>query len=171
MIDWIELMQNAGRRPESGELGRHGLRNLWSEHWNLGHAQLIEKAIQRNEGTLSEGGALVVRTGQFTGRSPKDKYIVREPGTESTVNWGSVNQPMTPEHFDGMHARMLDFWQDKDVFVRDCLAGADATFQLPVRVIAQRAWHSTDRRLLSMQKCVCTRRCLRNRCQQRSILP
>ncbi len=144
-------MQNAGLRPRSGELGRIGLRNLRSEHWNLGNAQLVEKAVQREEGTLSEGGALVVRTGQFTGRSPKDKYIVREPGTESTVNWGSVNQPMTEAHFDGLMKRMLDFWQGQDVFVHDCFAGADTSFQLPVRVIAQRAWHCLFARQLFLR--------------------
>ena len=77
------------------------------------------------KGCLS-GGALVVRTGQFTGRSPKDKYIVREPGTETTVNWGSVNQPMTRSQFDGLFDRMLQFWEGQDVFVQDCFAGADS---------------------------------------------
>ena len=145
-------MQNAGLRPRSGELGRIGLRNLRSEHWEfLGNAQLVEKAVQREEGTLSEGGALVVRTGQFTGRSPKNKYIVREPGTESTVNWGSANQPMTEAHFDGLMKRMLDFWQGQDVFVHDCFAGADTSFQLPVRVIAQRAWHCLFARQLFLR--------------------
>jgi phosphoenolpyruvate carboxykinase (ATP) len=141
-------MQNPVSRPSHGELSSYGLRNLRTEYWNLGTSQLIEKAIERGEGALSEGGALVVRTGQFTGRSPKDKYIVREPGTESTVNWGSVNQPMTPEHFDGLFARMLDFWQGQDVFVQDCFAGADEGFQLPVRIVAQRAWHSLFARQL-----------------------
>src|SRR5580693_6939719 len=148
MIDWTDLMQNPVSRPSHGELSSYGLRNLRTEYWNLGTSQLIEKAIERGEGALSEGGALVVRTGQFTGRSPKDKYIVREPGTESTVNWGSVNQPMTPEHFDGLFARMLDFWQGQDVFVQDCFAGADEGFQLPVRIVAQRAWHSLFARQL-----------------------
>jgi phosphoenolpyruvate carboxykinase (ATP) len=138
-------MQNAGDYPpgvQGRDLNRHGLRNLGNQYWNLGNAQLIEKAIERHEGELSEGGALVVRTGQFTGRSPKDKYIVREPGTESTVNWGSVNQPMSEAQFDGLFARMQKFFEGRDVFVLDCFGGADPAYQLPVRVIAQRAWHS-----------------------------
>ena len=87
-------MENAGVRPSRHELGKNGLGNLKTAYWNLGPAQLLEKAIARGEGELASNGAFVVRTGQFTGRSPKDKYIVREPGTESTVNWGAVNQPM-----------------------------------------------------------------------------
>ncbi len=135
-------MQNPGVHPGNHDLSRHGLRNVQQAHWNLGSAQLIEQAIERREGMLASGGALVVRTGQFTGRSPKDKYIVREPGTESTVNWGSVNQPMTEAQFDGLFQRMLQFWDGQDVFVQDCFAGADATYKLPIRVIAQRAWHT-----------------------------
>jgi len=134
-------MQNAGVLPSSYELSRHGLRNLQIAYWNLKTAQLIEKAIQRHEGMLARGGAFVVRTGQFTGRSPKDKYIVREPGTESTVNWGSVNQPMSEAQFDGLFDRMLTYWEGQEAFVQDCYAGADPALTLPIRVIAQRAWH------------------------------
>ncbi|HUA83297.1 MAG TPA: phosphoenolpyruvate carboxykinase (ATP) [Bryobacteraceae bacterium] len=135
-------MQNEGVRPSRYELERHGLKNVRTAHWNLGTAQLIEGAIRRGEGMLATDGALVVQTGQFTGRSPKDKYIVRDAGTESTVSWGSVNQPMSPEQFDSLFARMLDFWQGQEVFVQDCFAGADEAYQLPIRVIAQRAWHA-----------------------------
>lgn len=141
-------MQNAGVLPSHYELTRHGLRNLQTAYWNLGTAQLIEKAIERHEGMLASGGAFVVRTGQFTGRSPKDKYIVREPGTETTVNWGSVNQPMSEAQFDGLFERMLAFWDGKEAFIQDCFAGADSSLTLPIRVIAQRAWHSLFARQL-----------------------
>jgi phosphoenolpyruvate carboxykinase (ATP) len=141
-------MQNAGVRPSRYELSKHGLQKVQTAFWNLGTAQLIEKAIERHEGMLATGGAFVVRTGQFTGRSPKDKYIVRESGTESTVNWGSVNQPMTPEQFDGLFHRMLHFWESQDVFVQDCYAGADKTYTMPIRVVAQRAWHALFARQL-----------------------
>ncbi len=117
------------------------MHNLQTAYWNLKTAQLIEQAIERHEGMLASGGAFVVRTGQFTGRSPKDKYIVREPGTETTVDWGSVNQPMSETQFDGLFSRMLSFWEGQDVFVQDCFAGADSALTLPIRVIAQRAWH------------------------------
>src|SRR5450631_4943388 len=80
-------------------LEHHGIRNVNAAYWNLGTAKLLEHAIQRREGNMASGGAFVVRTGQFTGRSPKDKYIVRESGTENAVNWGSVNQAMTEAQF------------------------------------------------------------------------
>ncbi len=133
-------MQNA-RADRSHDLAQNGLRGIQTAYWNLGTSQLIEKALERREGTLADNGALVVRTGQFTGRSPKDKFIVRDPGTETTVNWGSVNQPMSEAQFDGFHDRMVDYWQGRDVFVQDCFAGADGAFSLPIRIVAERAWH------------------------------
>jgi len=141
-------MENAGVRPSRYELTRHGLHKVQTAYWNLGTAQLVEKAIQRREGMLATGGSFVVRTGQFTGRSPKDKYIVREPGTENTVNWGSVNQPMSEAQFDGLFERMLHFWEGQDVFVQDCYAGADPRYTMPIRVVAQRAWHALFARQL-----------------------
>jgi phosphoenolpyruvate carboxykinase (ATP) len=141
-------MQNAGVRPSGHELANHGLRNLKAAHWNLGAAQLVELAIERHEGELASNGALVAKTGEFTGRSAQDKYIVREPGTETTVEWGSVNQPMSEAHFDGLFERALQFFEGKDVFVQDCFGGTDQGYQLPVRVISQRAWHSLFARQL-----------------------
>ena len=141
-------MQNAGIRPSRHGLNEHGLRNLQIAYWNLGSAQLLEKAIQRHEGILASGGAFVVRTGQFTGRSPKDKFVVRETGTEETVNWGSVNQPMSEEQFDRLFAKLAAFFQGGELFVQDCYAGADPNFRLSIRVVTQRAWHSLFARQL-----------------------
>ena len=140
--DLTLFMGNEGVRPSRYELDRHGLRNLRMAHWNLGTAQLIEQAIVRGEGKLASDGALVVQTGQFTGRSPKDKYIVRDEGTESTVNWGSVNQALSPQQFEGLFRRAQGFLEGKEVFVQDCFAGSDSAHQMPIRVIAQRAWHA-----------------------------
>src|ERR1035438_6358503 len=84
----------------------HGIRHINAAYWNLSAARLVEQAIKRREGHLSSGGSLVVRTGQFTGRSPKDKFIVKDEITDSTVQWGSVNQPMSEAQFDRLYARM-----------------------------------------------------------------
>jgi phosphoenolpyruvate carboxykinase (ATP) len=119
-----------------------GIRNLDAAHWNLSSAQLIEHAIRRREGHLAANGALVVRTGQFTGRSPKDKYIVREPGTDTTVNWGPVNQAMSEQVFDRMYARLLAYLESHEVFVHDCFGGADPEHRLPIRIVTHRAWHA-----------------------------
>lgn len=104
--------------------------------------------MARGEGILAANGAFVVRTGQFTGRSPKDKFIVREPGTERNVQWGSVNQPMSEMQFAGLFERMVRFWQGRDAFVQDCLAGADPQYAMPIRVVTQRAWHGLFARQL-----------------------
>ena len=109
---------------------------------NLNASQLLEQAIQRREGMLSAGGALVVRTGQFTGRSPKDKYIVQEAGTAETVAWGAVNQPMSPVAFEGLFTRVKSFLAQREVFVKDLRGGADPRYTLPIRVVTQRAWHA-----------------------------
>src|SRR5579872_1173255 len=87
---------------------------------DLGAGQLIEHAIRRREGLLADNGALVVRTGHFTGRSPKDKFIVRDELTESEVNWGPVNQPLSPEHFDRIWSKMSAFLQGNELFLVNC---------------------------------------------------
>ncbi len=118
-----------------------GLTNLKGIHANLGSSQLIERAILAGEGILSAEGALTVRTGQFTGRSPKDKFIVKDERTEKTVNWGAVNQPMTPAHFDRLFAKVQKYYEGKEVYVLDAEAGADPRYTLPIRVIGVIAWH------------------------------
>jgi phosphoenolpyruvate carboxykinase (ATP) len=141
-------MENIGISPSRHDLRLHGIHDIDVAHWNMGPAQLVEKAVQRYEGMLDNGGALVVRTGQFTGRSPKDKYVVREEGTEKTVDWGAVNQPMSEEAFDGIYARLLKFWEGEKLFVQDCFGGTDPNHTLPIRVITQRAWHALFARQL-----------------------
>src|SRR5689334_738117 len=94
---------NVGLSPSRFGLEAHGLRELRTAYWNLGTSQLVEHAIVRAEGLLSRDGSLVVRTGQFTGRSPEDKYIVRDETTETGVDWNSVNQPMSEPHFERLY--------------------------------------------------------------------
>lgn len=141
-------MKTHGVNPSRFGLEEIGLNQYALAEWNLGTAHLIEKSVQRGEGMLSGRGALVVRTGQFTGRSPKDKYIVRDAGTESTVAWGSVNQPLSPEHFSGIWGRLQAFLANQDILVQDLLAGADPDYTMPIRVLTQRAWHALFARQL-----------------------
>jgi phosphoenolpyruvate carboxykinase (ATP) len=128
--------------PTAGGLEDHGIHNINAAWWNLGAPQLTEQALQRREATLADNGALVVRTGQFTGRSPKDKFIVRDETTDQHVQWGAVNQPMTEANFDRLYARATNFWQGQDAFVQDLLVGADPQYAMSVRVVTQLAWHS-----------------------------
>src|ERR1051326_612989 len=138
----------AGFSPSHYGLEEHGIRNINVAHWNLGTPQLLEHAVQRREGGFAANGSFVVRTGQFTGRSPKDKFVVRDEITDSTVQWGAVNQPMSEAHFDRLYSRMLAFWQGHDVYVQDCRVGADPEYSLSVRVICQLAWHTLFARQL-----------------------
>src|SRR4051794_25611724 len=142
MFSEAKQIVNATIPTNPAGLAEHGIHNVTAAFWNLRAPQLIEHAVQRREGTLAANGALVVRTGQFTGRSPKDKFIVRDETTDHTVQWGPVNQPMSEAHFDRLSSRMAAFWQGQDVYGQNLLVGADPEFTLPVRVVSQLAWHS-----------------------------
>jgi phosphoenolpyruvate carboxykinase (ATP) len=148
MLTDTKVAPNAGVRPSRHSLEEHGVRNLNVAYWNLGTAQLLEHAVRRHEGMCASGGAFVVRTGQFTGRSPKDKFVVRDEVTDSTVQWGAINQPMSEQQFSRLYAKVMAFWQGLDVYVQDCFAGADPQYALPIRVVTQYAWHSLFARLL-----------------------
>jgi phosphoenolpyruvate carboxykinase (ATP) len=116
--------------------------NIKSVYWNLPTPALYEEALKRNEGVLGHLGPLVVRTGQFTGRSPNDKFVVDEPTSREHIWWGKVNKPIEAERFDELHRRMASYLQGKDVFVQDLWSGADPQYRMPVRIITQYAWHS-----------------------------
>jgi phosphoenolpyruvate carboxykinase (ATP) len=137
--DFTEHKSGPALHPE---LDQNGIFNLGRAFRDLGAEQLIEHAISRREAMFASNGALVVGTGQFTGRSPKDKFIVRDEFTESDVNWGPVNQPISPEHFDGILTKAVAFLEGSGVFVQHCLAGADRKYSLSIRVITQLAWHA-----------------------------
>ncbi len=144
-------MQVLGTAQSSYGLENHGIRNVNMVYWNLSTSQLYEEAIRRREGRLAHLGPLVVRTGQYTGRSPNDKFIVREPSSEDKVWWGKVNQPMSLEKYETLRLRMLAYLQGKDIFVQDCFAGADPEYRLPIRVITETAWHSLFSRNMFIQ--------------------
>lgn len=119
-----------------------GIKNVNNIYWNLHTSALYETAIRRHEGMIAHNGPLVVRTGHHTGRSPNDKFTVKEPTSAPHIWWGKVNKPFDQEHFDELHRRMIAYLQMKDVFVQDCWAGADSNYRLPVRIITEYAWHS-----------------------------
>ncbi len=121
----------------------HGLlENLATSPKNSTIENLLSIAETRGEGTRASNGAFAALTGEHTGRSPKDKFIVIDDQTRVTVDWGEVNQPMQPEAFDALSERFFQYLRDKKVFVEDLRAGADMTYQLKIRVIAEFAWHA-----------------------------
>jgi phosphoenolpyruvate carboxykinase (ATP) len=110
---------------------------------NLGTDALIEAALANGEGRLAKHGALVVETGQHTGRAAKDKFIVRDQATEDTVHWGKVNVPMTPEHFAALKADFMAALKDKEkLYVADLFGGSQPEYRVNVRVVNELAWHN-----------------------------
>jgi phosphoenolpyruvate carboxykinase (ATP) len=124
------------------ELECIGIYNAGGIYRNLSTAQLYEEIIRRGEARMAEGGAVAVRTGKHTGRSPNDKYIVREPTSEGRVAWGKVNRPLSEANFEILRNRLLAYLQRRDLFVQDCFVGADSRYRLPLRVITDTAWQS-----------------------------
>jgi len=117
----------------------HDPNTVW---WDLTTAALYEHALQRREGLLAHRGPLVVRTGQYTGRSPNDRFVVREPSSEDRIWWSRVNQPFEIERYDALRARLMAYLQGKDLYVQNCYVGAHPQYQLPIRVINEYAWHN-----------------------------
>ncbi|MGB9640809.1 MAG: phosphoenolpyruvate carboxykinase (ATP), partial [Anaerolineales bacterium] len=133
-------------------LENHGLKNLNMEYWTLPTPALVERVVSRREGMLAHEGAVVVRTGNYTGRAPNDKYIVNDPQTAELVNWNKINQPLDPERFDQLHLRMTAYFQGRDVFVQDTTIGAHPRYKLPIRIITESAWHSLFARNLFIRR-------------------
>ena len=122
-------------------LAAAGFENLASVRYNFSEPELYEDAIRNGEAVLTANGALRALTGQHTGRSPKDKFIVRDANTENNIWWDN-NKPMSPEHFAVLKADMLAHAAGKTLYVQDLIGGADPANALPTRVITQYAWHS-----------------------------
>ena len=125
----------------SSGLEQQGFRNLKKVHWNLSAPELYEIAVARGEGRVAKNGPLVVLTGQHTGRSASDKFVVRDEASENQVWWDN-NKEMTPAHFDALYASMLAYAQGRELFAKDLFGGADLSHRLPVRIITEYAWHS-----------------------------
>ncbi len=129
-----------GRVNPSQRLEDQGISGLGRVYYNYIEPALVEAAVARGEGSLGKGGAFLCTTGQFTGRSPKDKFVVRTAGVEDTI-WWENNAAMAPEAFDLLHADMLAHMQGREYFVQDLFGGADPVYRLDVRMVTELAWH------------------------------
>ncbi len=129
-----------GRVNPNQTLEQHGIMGAAVAHYNYAEAALVEAAVTRGEGRLGRGGAFLCSTGQFTGRSPKDKFVVRTPLTEGTIWWDN-NAAMTPEAYARLKSDMLAHVKGGELFVQDLYAGADPIHRLDVRVVTELAWH------------------------------
>ena len=131
-----------GRRRSDVGLDRLGISPGSDVYWNLNTPELYEVVARRGEGIISAHGALLVDTGEHTGRAAKDKAIVREPSSADKVFWGEVKKDFPQEKFDALRERMMRHADGRDLFVQDTYAGADPRYRLPVRIVTELAWHS-----------------------------
>jgi phosphoenolpyruvate carboxykinase (ATP) len=129
--------------PSAGAaLEQHGLQTRGEVFWRPTTSMLYSHALARGDGRLAEGGPLVVDTGEHTGRAPKDKFIVREPGSADRIGWSEVNQAMDETDFDGLREKVITYLGGHDLYVVDAFAGADPAHRLGVRVISDSPWHA-----------------------------
>jgi len=134
-------MKQHGVFNKNHDLGAFGFEGLDAVYWNDGAPSLYEHSICRNESQIAQGGALVVETGQHTGRSAADKFVVRTPETENNIWWDN-NKPMTPEAFEILKSDMLEHARGRELFVQDLYGGADKANRIAARVVTEYAWHS-----------------------------
>ena len=127
--------------PGDYNLEHHGLYNLKAAYWNLTPAALVEQVVLRHEAIVSRTGAVVVNTGKHTGRSPADKFVIRNDNADDEdIWWGKINQPLSAERFKQIFQKFRAYLQGKDVFVQDLQAGAHPDFAVPIRLVTEKAW-------------------------------
>ncbi|HEY9401062.1 MAG TPA: phosphoenolpyruvate carboxykinase [Pyrinomonadaceae bacterium] len=143
--------QDRGRRRSEVGLDALGITQASNIYWNLSTPELYEEIARRGEGLFSDHGALIVDTGEHTGRAAKDKAIVRDGNSDDKVFWGEVNKEFSTERFNALRDRMMAHTAGRDLFVQDTFAGADPRYQLPIRVVTELAWHSLFARTMFIE--------------------
>ncbi|MBS1651669.1 MAG: phosphoenolpyruvate carboxykinase (ATP) [Bacteroidetes bacterium] len=133
-------MNEIGLKADDFSINDIGLGNVEIAYWNLHPSELVEDTITRGQGVLTDTGALAIDTGEFTGRSPKDKFVVNDKNTKDSVWWGDVNHNFEPEKFDALHNRMLAYLGNKEIWIRDAYACADPTYRINIRVVNEHPW-------------------------------
>ncbi len=137
----MNTMDKFGKRGQNSDLASTiGLTNLGNQFWNMSPSELMEDTIINGMGVLTDSGAIAIETGEFTGRSPQDRFIVCDENTENSVWWGDINKKFEPAHFDALYNRMKAYLIDRDVYVRDAYACADDNHRLNLRVVTELPW-------------------------------
>ncbi len=135
-------MNEFGIKAKDATVADLGIKHFEDAYWNLSPSELVEESIIRGEGILTDTGALAVDTGKFTGRSPKDKFIVCDDVTEKTVWWGDINIKFDPDKFDRLYEKVTAYFQGKTLYVRDSYACADPQYRLNIRVVTESPWQN-----------------------------
>lgn len=133
------VMQFGIKNPQA-DLSKLGLRNFRKAYWNASPEALIEATLCRGQGQLADSGALLVKTGEFTGRSPMDRFIVKDDATVKDVDWNGINIPFQSDKFDRLYEKITQYFSGRDLFVRDAFAGADPRYRIGVRVVNEYPW-------------------------------
>ncbi|MFN5888036.1 MAG: phosphoenolpyruvate carboxykinase (ATP) [Flavobacteriales bacterium] len=134
-------MANVGILGKHADLGDSlGMKEPKQTFWNLAPDELVRATLERQQGRLASNGALAIETGTFTGRSPKDRFIVKDQITQDHVWWGDINLAMSPAHFDGLYRKMMAYVEGKELFVRDAYACASAAYRMNLRVVTEYPW-------------------------------
>jgi phosphoenolpyruvate carboxykinase (ATP) len=149
-----KITQDKGHKRTSYGLDNYGITEAANVYWNLNTPELYEEIARREEAIFSDHGALIVDTGEHTGRAAKDKAIVRDSSSEDKVFWGEVNKEFSQEKFNALKERMMAHAKGRDLFVQDTFAGADPRYRLPVRIITEFAWHSLFARTMFINDAV-----------------
>jgi len=134
------MMEKFGIKKPQASLEAHGIEQVRHAYWNLSPEELVEHTIKRDLGVLADNGAVCINTGEFTGRSPKDRFIVEDELTRDTVDWNTINVPIEAKYFYQLREKIQQYFTGKDVFVRDAIACADEEYQMPLRVINEYPW-------------------------------
>ena len=135
-------MNNIGKYISSHGLEHHNISHDKNIYWNMGAEVLYEHSIKLGLGIVGKGGALVVETGVHTGRSANDKFMVKEESSKDNIWWGKVNAEISEENFDKIHRKILNYLQQRDLYVQDLYGGTDPTHRISVRAISPSPWHS-----------------------------
>jgi phosphoenolpyruvate carboxykinase (ATP) len=133
-------MSFSGIKNPAADLTSIGLQHQGHAYWNLTPAELVEHVLRHDQGVLADNGALVIDTGHFKGRAPKDRFIVKDERTADSVDWNAINMPVEPGVFDALYDKVMAYLADKDVYVRDAYACADPAYRLNIRVVNEFAW-------------------------------
>lgn len=132
-------MINKGKRAQNANIENLGIHDA-VVHWNLSSDELSDIAVEKNLAVVTSSGAISVDTGEFTGRSPKDRFIVKDDITKDEVWWGDINIPFEPEKFDRLYNKMVDYLIGKELYVRDAYACADPNYRMNIRVVNESSW-------------------------------
>ncbi|MGB0389974.1 MAG: phosphoenolpyruvate carboxykinase (ATP) [Salibacteraceae bacterium] len=132
-------MNESGLKADNATVESYGIKNA-TAHWNLAPSVLADKAVELGQAKVTSTGAISVNTGEFTGRSPKDRFIVKDDITSEAIWWGDINIPFDANAFDKLYDKVVDYLSGKEIYVRDAIACADPAYKMNLRVVNEYPW-------------------------------